>query len=260
MNKQQLQQVRHEFLAYTNRFIEHTNGVMAPMMELKREHCAFVAKNCHDLVVAEGWDQAQQRSAEALGLLHDIGRFSQLEEFETFSDSLSINHGFRGAEIIEEEGILDGLDSEQKVNLVTAVKYHNAHQLPTHLPEEQLHWLKLIRDADRLDIYRVVLNAIQTKQLNNHPEIGLKLSLDGDPCPELMDKIMQLDPPEYRECKSFSDFLLLILSWCYQMSYSSTLDLIRKRGIIDALAEYLPKNHPRVGSVLSLMRKRVIEI
>lgn len=47
------------------------------------------------------WFQSDILIAEAPGLLHDVGRFSQLVEFGTFSDTDSINHGESGYKIIK---------------------------------------------------------------------------------------------------------------------------------------------------------------
>ena len=51
MTSEQLQAVRRHFIAYANGYIAQA-GEMKHMMELKREHCAFVARNCRELAVA----------------------------------------------------------------------------------------------------------------------------------------------------------------------------------------------------------------
>lgn len=230
---------------------------MRQMMELKREHCAAVARNCRALATSSGWGKEEINTAEALGFLHDVGRFPQLEEYKTFRDDESINHGERGWQALRESELLTEVDAELREIILNGVRYHNAHTIPDDLPPSHDRWLKLIRDADRLDIYRVVLDAFKNDQLEEHPEIVLNLSLEGDPCPELIETIRQKIPPSYSTLKCAADFLLLILSWSYQMNYPAALKIMRERKIIDQFSEYLPVEQAAVGEVLSELRKEI---
>jgi HD superfamily phosphodiesterase len=258
MTSTQLQAVRRHFIEYANSYIERA-GDMQHMMELKREHCAFVARNCRELAESSGWSLDDVNTAEALGLLHDVGRFPQLEEYGTFMDANSINHGERGWQAIRESALLDEVEEELRDALLNSVRHHNARTVPADLPEPHIRWVNLVRDADRLDIYRVVLDAIVNEKLEEHPEIGLGLSLDGDPCPELIEKIIQRDAPCYTDLKCFADFVLLILSWLYHMNYPAALKLVRERGIVDKFAEHLPVDLPQVEGVISRLRKHVMD-
>ena len=227
------------------------------MMELKREHCAFVARNCRELAVSSGWNSADVNTAEVLGFLHDIGRFPQLEEYGTFVDAKSIDHGERGWQAIRENGFLDEVKADVREAILIGVRHHNAHTIPDNLSKLDYRWVSLIRDADRLDIYRIVLDAIVNKKLEDHPEIRLGLSLEGNPSPELVEKVICGDAPSYSELTCFADFLLLILSWSNHMSYPATLKLMHKRNVIDALAVYLPTELPAVGKAISSLQKTV---
>ncbi|WP_168433484.1 HD domain-containing protein [Pontiella sulfatireligans] len=258
MNSTQLQAVRRHFIEYANGYIAEA-GDMKHMMEMKREHCAFVARNCRELAETSGWSDEEANTAEALGILHDVGRFPQLEEYGTFVDAKSINHGERGWQAIRESGLLDEVDPALRNAILDGVRHHNARIIPESLPPAHLRWVRLIRDADRLDIYRIVLDAIENDQLDEHPEIGLSLAREGDPCPELIEKILQRGAPSYSDLKCFNDFVLLILSWANHMGYPATLRLMRDRNIIDRFAAHLPTEVPAVGNVLSSLRACVMD-
>ncbi|VGO16720.1 hypothetical protein PDESU_05311 [Pontiella desulfatans] len=253
MTRAQLQAVRRHIIDYANRHIARA-GEMRHMMELKREHCAFVARNCRDLALANGWGPEDVNTAEALGLLHDIGRFPQLEEYGTFMDAKSINHGLRGWQAIRESNLLEGVEPVLCAALLDGVLHHNARTVPEHLPEAHYRWINLIRDADRLDIYRIVHDAIINDKLGEHPEIGMGLTLEGDPSPGLAERILAGDHPAYTDLNCFADFLLLILSWVNQMGYPATRTIIHERGIIDQFSAHLPTNIPEVGQVLEQLR------
>ncbi|MDH3982045.1 MAG: HD domain-containing protein [Kiritimatiellaceae bacterium] len=256
MTRTQLQNVRRHFHDYAKSYLANA-GDMRHMMELKHEHCVFVARNCRELAVSNGWKSKDINTAEALGFLHDIGRFSQLEEYGTFMDAQSINHGERGWQAITEGDLLDELEPQLRSAILDGVRHHNARTIPEGLPKDHLRWVKLIRDADRLDIYRIVLDAIENDKLEEHPEIGLGLSLEGDPCAVVMESILAREAPAYTDLESFSDFVLLILSWVNLMGYPSTLKMMRERGIIDRFSQHLPMELPRVGRLISELRKTV---
>ena len=63
--------------------------------------------------------------AYILGLFHDIGRFPQLDKFDSYND-LNIDHGDLGYKILKEEGLLDTV-LEKKIldSVALGVKYHN---------------------------------------------------------------------------------------------------------------------------------------
>ncbi len=257
MTPEQLQSVRRHFHEYANGYIGQA-GDMRNMMELKREHCAFVARNCRELAASNGWNPTDIRAAEALGFLHDVGRFPQLEEYGTFRDDLSINHGERGWQAIRESGLLDEVDSTLRDALLDGVRHHNARTLPDDLPAGHYRWLKLIRDADRLDIYRVVLGTLDSGRVEEHPDIVLNLSIDGDPSPETLETLRRREQPAYTDLKCVADFLLMLLSWSYQMNYPAALSIMRERQIVDRLVAYLPTGLPAVGTLVSNLRKELL--
>lgn len=256
MNDKQLQSVRRHFIEYANSHIGKA-GDMRHMMELKREHCAFVARNCRELATVSEWPQEDVNTAEALGYLHDIGRFPQLEEYGTFMDSKSIDHGERGWKALQESNLLDDVEPDLREALLCGVRQHNKRDVADDLPQAHYQWVYLIRDADRLDIYRVVYAAIINEKLEEHPEIGLGLPLEGDPSEELLAKILSGGAPAYDELKCFNDFLLCILSWINHMNYPAALKIVRERNILENFAAYLPVELPQVAAVLAVFRKTV---
>ena len=241
MTHTQLQNIRRRFLAYVNAYIDQS-GKMKNMMELKREHCAFVAKNARELAERSGWDQSQLYAAEALGLLHDIGRFPQLEEYGTFRDECSINHGLRGAQAIKEEGLLDDIDEQLRESIILAVLHHNERELNQKIPTKALPWLKLIRDADRLDIYRVILEKLKNGELEKHPDVVLHLEINAPPSPTILKAISNHQPPAYTDLRSVADFLLMLLSWTHQMTLlPAAYEIMKERGILPEFVKFLPK-------------------
>ncbi len=103
---------------------------MPPPLALKLEHSRRVAENARDIARDLLWSPEDVDLAEALGWLHDVGRFSQFSEFGHFHDTTSVDHGFRGFEIVQAAGLLAHLPENHRRCLMDGVRYHNAKTIP----------------------------------------------------------------------------------------------------------------------------------
>ena len=105
-----------------------------------------------------------------LGLLHDIGRFEQLTQYGTFKDADSVDHAELGADMLFKDGLIKSFPilsfsgshtsgkngSDWKRIAETAIRLHNKLSLPGGLDKETELYCKVLRDADKADIFRVL--------------------------------------------------------------------------------------------------------
>lgn len=107
--------------------------------------------------IAESLDlsPAQRRLVHLSALFHDIGRFEQVRRYHTFFDAKSVDHAELGAQILQEENFLDRLNSEEKAQVIRAVSVHNKLAIPQEDTGFQRTLDQMIRDADKIDIFRV---------------------------------------------------------------------------------------------------------
>ena len=123
--------------------------------ELKLNHSISVAEEAEGICNSLNFNDETTRLAKITGLLHDVGRFRQYAEHRTFNDGISINHGELGASVIIDENLLEKCSQRQQTSVLRAVAQHNLAVTPCcdDSPADVL--LKLVRDADKLDIYRI---------------------------------------------------------------------------------------------------------
>lgn len=138
------------FLDYTSRY-DDSNG----KIKLKIIHTLAVADVMDKLTAALHLSEHQRYLAHICAVFHDIGRFEQVKRYNTFVDSKSVDHAALGCEVLEEEGFLNDLEVEDRNRIITAIRNHNQFVIEEGLDEETLLLCKLIRDADKCDIYRV---------------------------------------------------------------------------------------------------------
>lgn len=100
-----------------------------------------------------------------IGLLHDIGRFEQLKRYGTFLDSQSVDHAELGADILFKDGVIEQFIQVPTTDITVtlekdimelAIRNHNKYKIPEGLDEKQSFFCNVIRDADKIDIFRVI--------------------------------------------------------------------------------------------------------
>lgn len=125
-------------------------------IDLKEEHTEKVVLEAISLAKVLGWGERDVCLAGLIARFHDLARFEQFTQYQTFKDKDSRDHGDWGAELFEELNPLPQLTGEDRRILLTAIRYHNKKLISEELTGRELLHCRLIRDADKIDIYRVV--------------------------------------------------------------------------------------------------------
>ncbi len=239
MKETALTHIRGWFSGYTDTFRD-AGGKLVPMLQLKLDHSFRVAENASGIAADLGWAPEDAQAAEAIGILHDVGRFSQLHKFKTLSDRHSLNHAEHSCEVVEQHGVLAELATERRRQILDAIRHHNRIAIPVDLPASSVPFARLIRDADKLDIFRIFHDAVVTGSIAEHPEMLVGMRSDGAPNPEVVGLIRQRRQCPFSMVKTLTDFKLLQLSWVYEVHYPTTLARIAERRVLENLAELLP--------------------
>jgi hypothetical protein len=157
MQKEDLNFFREWFMDYVNNFSSN-DSTINDNIEMKIEHTAKVCENILLLAKSENVSEEGCRLAETIALFHDLGRFEQFTRYKTFNDFNSENHALLGIKILNRIGILTRLSPDEKNLILKAVEYHNLKKIPIYAVDSKdlLFYLKLIRDADKLDIFRII--------------------------------------------------------------------------------------------------------
>lgn len=128
------------------------------MVRLKIIHTYGVVKISELIAKNLGLDEENIFLAKLIALLHDIGRFEQAKKFSSFEDYKTLDHGdlgikilFGGDKFIRKFIASDKYDEIIKVSIMN----HNKFQIDNDLTDTFLLHAKLIRDADKIDNFRV---------------------------------------------------------------------------------------------------------
>jgi hypothetical protein len=251
--------IRQWLDTYVSRFVS-ANGRAREMLELKREHSLLTAEHCRDIAEALGWSAHDVRVAEALGLLHDAGRFPQFAEYGTFVDARSVDHGVRGAEEVVRAGILDALDGRDRARILDCILLHNRRIIPPDAPADSLPFLRLVRDADKLDIYRIAVERLDSGRFAGHLKEALGIIALGPATPEAVGDVLGRRSVANEHIRTGEDFLLMQLSWVFDISYGPTLKRIVEHGYLERIARSLVDDDARSASIFLLAEANTMSV
>ena len=169
--------LRHWFSSYVSGFYTG-DAELDRVYALKETHTARVCMTIRRLGKALKLSAGELLLAEAAGRLHDVGRFPQYSRYRTFRDRDSEDHGRLGLRVINRHELLATLRPAERHQIAKAVAYHNAADLPPMADAAAIFLLKLLRDADKLDIWKVVINHFNGR--GRTPKAVTEFELSGD--------------------------------------------------------------------------------
>lgn len=195
-------------------------------IKLKIDHIKRVANMSKKIAESLKLDQEQIHLAELIGLFHDIGRFKQAEIYNTFSDKDSINHAELSIKVLYEDNLIEKFHVEEKyTNIIkTAILNHNKAKIADNLTEEELLFAKIIRDADKLDIFYTICK-YDFESIFWYKEFD-----DAKISDKIMEQFLNEHTIHYSDIKTNADQILTFYAYIYDLNFEfSSKELKEKR-------------------------------
>jgi hypothetical protein len=187
---------------------------------IKYYHSYRVKELMKDLAIKLELTEKQIEVSEVIGLLHDIGRFEQLKKYQSFSD---IKSGFDHADesciyLFDQGHIKDFYDNEDYFEIIKdSIKNHNKYVIDKKLSGDNLFYSKMIRDMDKVDIFRVIYEFYKYDFDKN--EISK----------EVLDSFNNKKPIDRKCLKTKSDFILSLLAFVYDINFKETYIILKNK-------------------------------
>ncbi|RPH49438.1 MAG: HD domain-containing protein [Desulfobacteraceae bacterium] len=238
MNQDDVSSLKNWFAGYVSRFYSDDPEYNRPI-HLKEEHTKRVCGNIVMIGKELGISPEDMILAEIIALFHDVGRFRQYELYRTFVDALSENHARMGLRQIGKHKVFSGFPADKKFLISKAIAYHNAAYLPAGEDERTLFFMKLIRDSDKLDIWKVSLDYFTEK----HSGDAIALGLPDTPSfsEKILESIQRHEFARIGDLKTLNDFKLLQISWVFDINFIPSFRLLKKNNYLGMLEETLPR-------------------
>ncbi|MCP4451011.1 MAG: HD domain-containing protein [Planctomycetes bacterium] len=250
MTNDTLNTIKRWFETYIDNF-KGSDGQLHELLQLKVDHSGRVAQDARALAIDLDWAPEDIPLAEALGWLHDIGRFTQFKEHRTFHDAQSFDHGERARSILQQESVLSDVSEFERLRILMGVRWHNAKHIPQDLDANVLPSVQLIRDADKLDIFHVVKKRIQDDGFQAIAKMFPHVKMDGPINPEVVADFQMCRSSDFATIKSLNDFLIMALGWIYDINYAPTFQKIADRNLLSTLTDPLPRDDAKICALIT---------
>ena len=221
-----IEKAKKEFNKYVSKY-----NIEDSKIKLKINHIMRVADNSKIIAKSLNLNEEEIKLAELIGLLHDIGRFEQIKRYNTFKDSISINHGKFGADILFKEGLIRKFITFDKYDNIIekSIINHNKTNIEENLTEKELLFSKIVRDADKLDIlYILTIGDVKTVWETENME-------DEIISEEIYKEFLINKKINYSKIKSSADLLVCHFAYTYDINFKKTCEIIRNEKYIEKM-------------------------
>ncbi|HCW54435.1 MAG TPA: metal-dependent phosphohydrolase [Clostridium sp.] len=209
-------------------------------VKLKIDHTYRVAELCEKIAQNLDLSNEDVDIAWLMGLLHDIGRFEQLKRYGTFNDAQSINHAKLGTTILfEENKIRDFIDDNNEDQLIKdAIDCHNAYRIPEYLSDRTKIFSNILRDADKIDIFKVHVLIPLEEIYNTSKEEIYTSSITK----EVLDNFMEKDTVLRSLKKTQVDNVVGNISLIFGLVYKESIKIAAEQGDLYKFMEFKSQN------------------
>lgn len=241
------------FSDYVRRF-ESEDPDIQKNIDLKSAHTLRVCENILDIGRSLNLSSKDLFVAEAAAMLHDIGRFEQYRRYRTFVDSKSEDHAALGVKIIKETAVLKGFVPGSANLILRAVACHNRLAVPADGDAQFLLVLRMLRDADKIDIWRVVTEYYRRSDNERNQAVELNLPDTGDISDSVYEALMAGRPARMADLRVLNDFKLLQIGWVFDLNFPRSFEMVRDSGYLEVIRDALPGGE-RVDDIYSKARE-----
>ena len=212
-------------------------------ISIKEKHTGYVTSNCIELAKFLNFSKHDTQLAEIIGLFHDVGRFRQYSIYKTFNDADSEDHADLGVKVIEELDIFKKLSNADYEIVKFAIQQHNKKIVAATDDDKKILFTKIIRDADKLDIYRVLEPFLAQDKAEQMPHfIKNEGVFNANVSPDFAENFVTGKQADYRKIRTNGDRKIVRLMWVYDINFAWTMKKIVERGYIDKIVENLPQD------------------
>jgi len=247
-----IQSLRKWFHEYVETFCTDQSDIWENIL-LKKKHTKRVCGEILRIGRNLGLSGASLRLAEITALFHDVGRFEQYVRYRTFVDHKSENHAALSVRILEDSGVLNRLDNSIKDLIYRIISYHNRPSLPDLETDMCLFYTKLLRDADKLDIWRVMTRYYRNSDGSSNSAIELELPDTPVISDKVYEALVNKRIIDVHHIQTFNDFKVLQIGWIFDVNFKPTIDAVISRNYINDICKVLPSSE-KVSVIMRVVK------
>ena len=230
------QRVKEQFASYTRNYDPEDTKIA-----LKIAHTYRVADNCEQIAKSIGLTDEEVEFAWLSGMLHDIGRFEQVKRYNTFIDSESVDHAEFGADLLfGEEGLISDYidDRDWDAMLEIVIRQHNKYRMDETISGKTLVFCNILRDADKVDIFRVNVETPMEEIYNVTEDVLLTSGVSE----KVMEQVRERHAINRDIMDSPAEHLIGHIALTFELVYEKSRELAKEQGYVLKMFEFPTRN------------------
>ena len=220
---------------YFNNFIHHNFDMNDEKILHKVKHTYQVVNNAKYICEKLNLDELNTDIAMVIALLHDIGRFTQAKEMQTFREDItSFDHATLGVKLLFEKNEIRNFVSSSEYDEIIkkAISNHSKYIFDENgLSDIEILHCKIIRDADKIDSFRAkTVDDIYT-MVNIHTE-DIENSIITD---KIYNDFMSEKTILSKDRKTGIDIWISYIAFIFGLNFKCSYQLIKEKDYINKL-------------------------
>jgi putative nucleotidyltransferase with HDIG domain len=204
-----------------------------------RAHSLRVVNNSRILSNVVLQTEEEKRMAAVNALFHDIGKASLIAK-NVEPLVIQRDHATVSSKIIQQMEFYMTLSADIQLVILKSVENHNKLKLPKLDSEQQTLFARLLRDADKLDIYDSAYRFFKEKY-GIQPVITIDLIKTAEVSEKIIKSILAGRTAAVEDMKTMNDYKLLLLSMAFDLNFKYTFRIMSEKQYIQKIYETLPK-------------------
>lgn len=221
----------------TDDFIE-LYGAKDLKINARAIHTRNVAQTCEAIALGLGMTGYDVDLAWTIGYLHDFARFGQIRLTDSVKDTKKFDHARFGARLLFTHGLINDIipnfgkmPTEDMRVIELAILYHSALDIPDDLTEREAIYCNLIRDADKIDIFRVIV----TEPYEEIYGVSREELQASSFSPEITAAFDKRTTAEFRLVKTVGDLRLVHIAMAFGMYFEPSKKAITEQGYLEKM-------------------------
>lgn len=204
---------------------------------LKVVHTYHVVDNARTIAIKLNLSEEDVYLSELIALLHDIGRFEEIAFLKQF-DSVKFDHASYGVKMLFEDNLIRNFieDNSYDEIIKIAINNHSRLTIQDGLDEKTLLHSKIIRDADKLDNFRVKkeekIEAIFPGKVKNKSDMeDSKLSY------KVYNTVKEKKCVDIHDRVTFLDYWVCVLAFIFDLNFKESYEIVKNNNYINILID-----------------------
>lgn len=225
-------------------------------IRLKIVHTYGVVDAAEYIADGLGLTEEDKELARHIALLHDIGRFEQLRIYHSFDDSI-VPHAKLSLEILFDRGMIKDFIPERDFDeiIYTAIQNHGVYLMDHSLTGRLFLHSAIIRDADKLDNFRVKeQDSVETMLDVSAEELGNEGISD-----HIYQNFLTHTPILNSDRVTHMDMWLSYLGYIYDLNYPASRQYVLDHDYICRLIDRIPYTNQDTAAKMEIVRRTALD-